>query len=69
MNNRTQELIEQSYIEVHVPDNPTHNEHIRRYWSETESPLILVSLIVQECCNQVRAIDAMEIRKHFGVKE
>ena len=25
-------------------------------------------LIVQECCEQIREIDAMEIRKHFGVK-
>ena len=25
--------------------------------------------IVQECCSQVREIDAMEIRKHFGVEE
>ena len=24
-------------------------------------------LIIQECCDQVRAIDAMEIRKHFGI--
>ncbi len=26
-------------------------------------------LIVQECCNQLREIDAMAIRKHFGVEE
>ena len=25
-------------------------------------------LIIQECCDQVREIDAMEIRKHFGVE-
>lgn len=25
-------------------------------------------LIVEECCSQVREIDAMEIKKHFGVK-
>ncbi len=25
-------------------------------------------LIVRECCDLVREIDAMEIRKHFGVK-
>ena len=24
-------------------------------------------LIVRECCDQVREIDAMEIRKHFGI--
>lgn len=26
-------------------------------------------LIVKECCEQIREIDAMEIRKHFGVEE
>ena len=26
-------------------------------------------LIVKECCDYVRAIDAMEIKKHFGVEE
>ena len=26
-------------------------------------------LIVQECCEQIREIDAMEIRKHFRVEE
>ena len=26
-------------------------------------------LIIWECCDQVREIDAMEIRKHFGVEE
>jgi len=26
-------------------------------------------LIVEECCDQVRMVDAMEIKRHFGVKE
>ena len=26
-------------------------------------------LIVRECCNQTREIDAMEIRKHFGIEK
>jgi hypothetical protein len=26
-------------------------------------------LIIVKCCDQVRAIDAMTIRQHFGVKE
>ena len=25
-------------------------------------------LIVKECCDQVRMVDAMEIKKHFGVE-
>ena len=28
-----------------------------------------VELIVEECCEQIREIDAMEIRKHFRVEE
>ena len=26
-------------------------------------------LIIQECCHQVREIDAMEITKHLGLKQ
>ena len=26
-------------------------------------------LIVRECCNQIREIDAMEIRNHFGIEK
>jgi len=26
-------------------------------------------LIVKECCDQVRMVDAMEIKRHFGVEE
>jgi hypothetical protein len=26
-------------------------------------------LIVRECCDQVRMVDAMEIKRHFGVEE
>ena len=29
----------------------------------------LAELIVKECCDQVRMVDAMEIKKHFGVEE
>lgn len=25
-------------------------------------------LIIQECCDQIRAIDAMRIKNHFGVE-
>jgi hypothetical protein len=28
----------------------------------------LAELIIAECCDQVRAIDAMTIRQHFGVE-
>jgi hypothetical protein len=39
--------------------NDKYVELITKRWKE----------IVQECCSQVREIDAMEIRKHFGVEE
>ena len=26
-------------------------------------------LIVRECCDQVRMVDAMEIKEHFGIKQ
>jgi hypothetical protein len=38
------------------------------YWDMPECQKF-VALVVQECCNQLREIDAMAIRKHFGVTE
>ena len=32
-----------------------------------EQMLEFTELILEECCDQVREIDAMEIRKHFGI--
>jgi hypothetical protein len=29
----------------------------------------LVELVIKECCELVRGIDAIEIRRHFGVEE
>ena len=37
------------------------------HWSDAFSDK-LAELIVRECCDLVREIDAMEIRKHFGVE-
>jgi hypothetical protein len=38
------------------------------YWDMPECQKF-VTLIVRECCDQVREIDAMAIRKHFKVEE
>jgi len=29
---------------------------------------LFAELIIQECCDQVRYIDAVEIKKHFGIE-
>jgi len=31
--------------------------------------LKFAELIIRECCDQVRMVDAMEIKEHFGVEE
>jgi len=37
-------------------------------WRFSENQLRkFTELILEECCDQVREIDAMEIRKHFGI--
>ena len=55
MNERILELAREAGLLVHNPTGvPTKLEKF-------------AELIVQECCNQLREIDAMAIRKHFGV--
>jgi hypothetical protein len=34
-----------------------------------DDPEKFAELIVKECCDQVRMVDAMEIKRHFGVEE
>jgi hypothetical protein len=56
MNNRLKQLAREAGLLVHPTGVPTRLEKF-------------AELIVQECCNQLREIDAMAIRKHFGVEE
>jgi hypothetical protein len=57
MNERIKELAREAGLLVHNPTGvPTKLDKF-------------AELIVQECCNQLREIDAMAIRKHFGVEE
>lgn len=33
-----------------------------------ENIIVFAKLIINECCDQVRAVDALEIKSHFGIK-
>jgi|Laugresp1bdmlbsn_1035097.scaffolds.fasta_scaffold73934_2 hypothetical protein len=63
MNQRLKLLAEQAdfalYEDGNFRSDPGHwiNEELEKF----------AKLIIQECCDQVREIDAMEIRKHFGI--
>jgi len=66
MNERIRELAEQAGIAVwgdavymYHPGNTLDSTVLTKF----------AELIVRECCDQVRMVDAMEIKKHFGVKE
>ena len=63
MNERIRELAEQaesSANEVFDFDGRGYYDIVMAKFAE---------LIIEECCDYVRAIDAMEIKKHFGVEE
>ena len=57
MNERIRELVEKSYIYDRQNDSSFFDKEL------------FAELIVRECCDQVRMVDAMEIKKHFGVTE
>lgn len=61
MNNRIKELYEQSMESTGV-------EGIGGAYMEL-NPKKFAELIIKDCCELVRYIDAVEIRKHFGLKE
>lgn len=46
-------------VHPHVSYRAWHNYHKTKF----------AELIVRECCDIVRYIDAVEIKKHFGVEE
>ena len=54
MNERINQLAEQCHHRY-----SEHNIDLEKF----------AELIIEECCDYVRAIDAMEIKKHFGVEE
>lgn len=55
MNEKIDELAKQCYVKT----GNEYTDHFA-YWKFAE-------LIIEECCDQVRGIDAMEIRRHFGI--
>jgi hypothetical protein len=64
MNERIKQLAEQARAVKYEVDYqrdtyPTNLEELKKF----------AELIVKECCDQVRMVDAMEIKRHFGVEE
>jgi len=64
MNDRIKELYEQSLIREMSKDHAGNPMMVIK-----QNPEKFAELIVRECCDQVRMVDAMEIKKHFGVEE
>lgn len=67
MNERIRELAEQAGIDFF---NSTDPEYFGRVYCEgwLEQQQKFAELIVEECCDCVRYVDAIEIKKHFGVE-
>jgi hypothetical protein len=67
MNERIQELeIEtDAWCDANFPTNWTDRvDEFLPLWNKK-----FAELIIEECCDVVRYIDAVDIKKHFGVKE
>jgi hypothetical protein len=60
MNERIEKLKDQCWVERRWNNDMWIEKHI-----DLEK---FAELIVRECCDQVRMVDAMEIKKHFGVE-
>ena len=60
MNQRIRELAEQT-----IGTNPKYAVAMIMASPELEK---FAQLIIQECCDVVRYIDAVDIKRHFGVK-
>jgi len=69
MNERIKLLIEQAttYIDPIANDGVCWDFKVTTCWDFDKEKF--AQLIIEECCDYVRAIDAMEIKKHFGVEE
>ena len=66
MNERFRELADQI-----LPNEKEFHQGDPKEWGyffSGEELEKFAELIVRECCDLVREIDAMEIRKHFGVE-
>jgi hypothetical protein len=65
MNERIRELAKQAGF------YPENNWDHTNWHAAGHNPTFekFAELIVRECCDQVRMVDAMEIKKHFGVEE
>ena len=76
MNERIRELSKQAGDYVNETyTGPVRSKTPGKIWEDghvgwhTQFNQKFAELIVRECCDQVRMVDAMEIKKHFGVEE
>jgi len=58
MNERIKELAEQAGMNIVDDKFSTYGKFAEKF----------AQLIIRECCDQVRMVDAMEIKRHFGVE-
>jgi hypothetical protein len=64
MNERIRQLAEQATSIVEMVGPEGYTSSYANFDKEK-----FAELIVKECCDQVRMVDAMEIKRHFGVEE
>lgn len=70
MNERIRELVRQAVESVDiVTGNEALDDELAKMYIPDCFSEKFAELIVKECCDQVRMVDAMEIKKHFGVEE
>ena len=72
MNDRIQQLAKQAKYDARCNKHYLERVHNREITFEEYQEMYdqkFAELIVQECCDQVRMVDAMEIKRHFGVDE
>jgi hypothetical protein len=62
MNERIQELADKIWAEEYW-DNPNTDKLLPAQLNK------FAKLIIEECCDVVRYIDAVDIKKHFGVEQ
>jgi hypothetical protein len=66
MNKRIRELKHQAslWCDRNIPEQ--YSEETNSYGTAWEDKF--AELIIQECCDAVRYVDALEIKNHFGIE-
>jgi hypothetical protein len=63
MNERIKEIMSQAITFRLDPDSNAYETQV-----SPEDLELFAKLIIQECCDAVRYVDALEIKNHFGVE-